>query len=184
VRKPKRPRHKAQNAPDYEGFTWIGTIVNVHGIQGELKIQPHTDTPQYYLEVERLFMEDAEKLVPCQVEQIRFHKNHWIVRFAQIGERNQAELFCKHRVFLEDSKLRPLDAGEFFVHDLIGCRVVDLAGASLGEVSRVLQTGANDVYCVAREAREFLVPAVPHIVIKVDLVGKLIQIDPIPGLID
>ena len=184
MRKAKRLKHKAQNAPDYEDFTWIGTIVNVHGIQGELKIQPYTDTPQYYLGVKCLFMEEAEKLRPYQVEKIRLHKSQWIVKFTQIGQREQAELFCRHRVFLEDSQLRPLDVGEFFVHDLIGCRVVDLAGIFLGEVSHVMQTGANDVYRVARETHEFLVPAVPHIVRKVDLVDKIIQIDPIPGLMD
>ncbi len=184
MRKAKYQKHETLNTSDFEDFTWIGTIVKVHGIRGELKIQPHTDTPQFYLDVERFFMEEAEKLRAYEVEQIRFHKNHWLTKFTQIKHREQAELFSKNRVFLEDSQLRPLDTGEFFIHDLVGCRVVDSAGIFLGEVSRVMQTAANDVYSVARGTHEFLVPAVPHIVKKVDLVDKIILIDPIPGLMD
>ena len=185
VPKPQKPRRDPSTSPrDYEDLTWIGTVANVHGIQGELKIYPLTDTPEYYLETKQFLIEKAEELIPFEVEQLRLHKNQWIVKFVSIDDRDQAESYRNYRVLIEDAQLRPLEEDEFFLHDLIGCRLEDLQGVVLGEVKDVLQTGANDVYSVRREHHEFLVPVIPEIVKEVDLDHKVIRIDPIPGLIE
>ncbi len=169
---------------DYDDFTWIGTITNAHGIQGDLKIYSLTDTPEYYLDTKQFFIEKADELVPFEVEKLRFYKNQWIVKLVSIDDRDQAESYRQYRVLLKDSQLRPLEEGEYFLHDLIGCQVEDLEGVVLGTVIDVLQTGANDVYTVAGEHREFLIPAIPQIVKEVVLKHKVIRIDPIPGLIE
>ena len=53
-----------------------------------------------------------------------------------------------------------LEEGEFYVADLLGCKVVDTAGAGIGELKDVISTGSNDVYVVATaEGKELLVPA-------------------------
>lgn len=182
IQKQRKP--KAPPLLDYKDFTWIGTIANFHGVRGELKIFPLTDTPDYYLDVEQWFIETQGELKPFEVEQLRLHKNMWIVKLSAIEDRAEAEIFLKRRVFLEDTSLRPLAENEFFLHELIGCRVEDLAGSSLGEVQSVLETGANDVYVVLGEQGEFMIPAHPEIVKSVDLPQKVIRIDPMPGLLE
>ncbi len=185
MRKPRQHRHnRPQVFNEYDEYTWIGTIVNCHGIQGELKINPLTDTPEYYLETTHFFIEQSDKLIPFQVERMRFHKNQWIVKLATIDDRDTAETYRKYRVMLEDSQLRPLEEGEFFLHQIIGCQITDLEGTFLGKITEVLQTGANDVYSVAGGKQSFLVPAVPDIVKEINIEQKTIRIDPIPGLIE
>ncbi|MBF0289518.1 MAG: 16S rRNA processing protein RimM [SAR324 cluster bacterium] len=183
--KPRQHRHNRQEIfKEYNDYTWIGTIVNCHGIQGEVKINPLTDTPEYYLKTTCFFIEQADNLFPFQVEKMRLYKNQWFVKFATIDERDAAETFRKSRVMLEDTELRPLEEGEFFLHQIIGSQVQDLEGKLLGEVIEVLQTGANDVYSVAGAQHTFLVPAVPDIVKEINIEQKTIHIDPIPGLIE
>ena len=159
-------------------------MANAHGLRGELKIYPLTDTADYYLAVERFFIEIKGRLQPFEVAQLRLHKNLWIAKLATIEDRTEAEAFMKHRVFLEDTQLRPLAANEFFLHDLIGCSVEDLAGTRLGWVKNVLETGANDVYVVQGEQQEFMIPSHPEIVKTIDVSQKVIQIDPMPGLLE
>lgn len=85
---------------------------------------------------------------------------------------------------LPDEQLKPLETGEFFVHQLIGCRVEDKNGRFLGKVTDFMETGANNVYEVHNGENEFLIPDVPHVVLELDLEKQCMVIDPLPGLIE
>ena len=87
-------------------------------------------------------------------------------------------------LLLPDEQLKPLESNEFFVHQLIGCRVEDQNGLFLGEVTDFLETGANNVYEVRNGKNEFLIPDVPHVVLELDLEKQCMVIDPLPGLIE
>ena len=77
-----------------------------------------------------------------------------------------------------------LPEGEFYYHELQGLSVVDENGGSLGKVTEILQTGANDVYVVTNNAgREILLPAIAEVILNVDLESKVIKAHLIPGLL-
>ena len=80
--------------------------------------------------------------------------------------------------------MRPLEANEFFLHKIIGCRVEDQKGRILGKITDILETGANNVYEVSDGSSVFLVPDVPHVVLEMNVETKRMVIDPLPGLID
>lgn len=136
------------------------------------------------MDTQRFFIEKERMLVPFEVEELRLHKNLWIAKLVTLENRDQAEALIKHRVLLEDTLLRPLEDNEVFLHELIGCHVEDLAGTKLGQVKDVIETGANDVYVVSGEHQDFMVPANPRIVKEIDVLHKVVRIDPIPGLIE
>jgi len=74
--------------------------------------------------------------------------------------------------------LPPLAQGEFYWADLEGLEVVTLEGVSLGKVSHLLSTGANDVMVVRDAERERLLPFVPgQWVQQVDLAAGRIVVD-------
>lgn len=183
--KPETPMVKHSSAQaDYPEYTWIGTVVAAHGIKGELKIRPLTDFPEYYQHQEVLHLELQGRLQPYSAKALRIHKQMWIALVEGVSDRNQAEELKDCRVFLEDELLRPLDEDEFFVHELIGCRVESLQGDQYGELMDVMETGANDVYVVRRETKEWLVPAVNDVVKRIDVEQRLIVIDPPAGMMD
>jgi 16S rRNA processing protein RimM len=71
----------------------------------------------------------------------------------------------------------PLNKGEYYWIDLIGLRVVTEEGVELGQVERLLETGANDVLVVQGE-RERLIPFLIGLVVKqIDLTQGLMMVD-------
>lgn len=65
----------------------------------------------------------------------------------------------------------------YLVKDLVGCRVVTVLGEELGKLKDVLPTGGNDVYVVGEGAEEIMIPALKSVVTKIDIAGKLIEVD-------
>ncbi len=181
---PKHPKSKNETITDYKDYTWVGTVVNVHGIRGELKILPITNTPEYYLETDCFYIEKNNYLCAYKTESVRFHKNQWIVKFVAILDRNDAEEHRGCRVLLEDSQLRPLEEDEYFYHQLVGCQVVDLEGTELGIVKELFDTGASDILVITGKKNEFMVPSIPEFIKEIDVNKQVIRIDPIPGLIE
>ena len=169
---------------DYDDLTWFATIVGAHGIKGAVRVKFFTETPEYYLAVKLFFLENAGQLLPLIVSRILPSKKGWIILFEEIEDRNAAENIKGCCLLLPDEQLKPLESDEFFVHQLIGCRVEDQNGLFLGEVVDFLETGANNVYEVHNGESEFLIPDVPHVVLELDLEKQLIVIDPLPGLIE
>ena len=63
-------------------------------------------------------------------------------------------------------------------------------GRTLGRITEVLQTGANDVYVVdekdggGKKKKQYLIPAIPDVIDSVDIEGGVMRITPIAGLLD
>ena len=78
---------------------------------------------------------------------------------------------------MERSRLPELEDGEFYWTDLVGLRVVTADGVDLGEVERMLETGANDVMVVRGEL-ERLIPFISGTVVRsVDVERGAVVVD-------
>ena len=168
---------------DYNELTWIATIVGAHGIKGAIKARYVTNTPDYYLEEKVLHLEKDGILSALNIIRINQSKNCWIILFEEINTRTDAEVFKGCRLLLPDDHLRPLESNEVFLHHIIGCRVEDQKGRILGEITDIMETGANNVYEVSNGNSAFLVPDVPHVVLELNVETQKMVIDPLPGLI-
>jgi 16S rRNA processing protein RimM len=90
------------------------------------------------------------------------------------------------RVIFMCRKDAKLPEGQYFIAELIGCTVVDADDESIvyGELSQVSATGANDVWHIYRNGREYLLPAIPDVVINVDVEKGIVKIRPLKGIFD
>ena len=79
-----------------------------------------------------------------------------------------------------------MEEGQCFVQDLIGLRVVDADdGREYGVLTQVTETGANDVYHIRfADGKERLIPAIPQVVLDIDLEEERMTIRPLEGLFD
>jgi len=168
---------------DYDGHTWIATIVGAHGIKGAVRARYVTNTPDFYLKEKKLFLEKAGSLSALNIIRINQSKNCWIILIEEINSRNDAEMLKGCRLLLPDGQLKPLESNEVFVHQIIGCRVEDQKGRILGKITDLLETGANNVYEISNGSSSFLIPDVPHVVLELNVETKKMIIDPLPGLI-
>jgi 16S rRNA processing protein RimM len=67
--------------------------------------------------------------------------------------------------------------------DLIGLKVEDETGQLLGELTDVLQTGANDVYVIRLdEGGELLLPAIKQCILDVDVETGVMKVHVLEGL--
>ena len=169
---------------DYDEHTWVATIVGAHGIKGAVKARYFTNTPGYYLKEKVFFLEKAGILSALNITKINQSKNCWIIIFEEINSRNDAETLKGCRLLLPDEQLKPLESNEVFFYQIIGCRVEDQKGLILGEITDILETGANNVYEVSNGDSAFLVPDVPHVVLELNVEKQRMIIDPLPGLIE
>lgn len=116
----------------------IGHIVKPHGVRGDVLVKLITDR------TERL---DAGSELQTErgglsVERSSLQGDRWIVKFHQITDRNVAETW--NQTILLAPPL-PSAPGEFWVHDLIGCRVREQSGIDRGAVTAVVENPASDL---------------------------------------
>lgn len=159
-----------------------GKIVTTHGVKGEVKIMPYCDSAELLAEFDRLFIgKNHDEII---VERARVQKNMVIAKLEGINTPEEAEKLRNKMLFMHRDDLE-LDDDTYFIQDLIGMEVKDADSDVLyGKIADVMQTGANDVYVVRGEEREYLVPAIADVVISTDLDSNIMTIRPLDGLFD
>ncbi len=169
---------------DRERFTCIGTVTQAHGLKGDIRVYPLTSTPSSFVDLVDVLLDAGRGLEPMTVKALRQQGHHWIVSLQGVNERRDAEALVGAEILVSDESLQPLAPDEYFQHDLIGCRVETTSGRVLGDVTGVMETGANDVLEVATADGTLLVPMLAEVVVNVDIDGRRIEIDPVPGMLD
>lgn len=153
----------------------IGQIVGVHGIRGQVKVDPLTDFVERLSEGSRLFLRGDW----VRVEKFQIHKGRPILGLSGVKDRNTAEtLRGEYLEAILDQKPE-LEEDEFLVEDLIGLKVVDAAGKEIGFVEEVLAYPAQDILQVG----EVLIPLVKEFVKSIDMEQNLITVELIPGML-
>lgn len=161
----------------------IGKIVTVHGLRGDVKVQPWCDSPEFLCAFPVLYLGKEKKEV--EVIDARVQKNMVVLRLAGYETVEQAESLRNQMLYLHREDVE-LEDGTYFVQDLMGLDVLDAdSGVSYGILKDVLQTGANDVYVVQPEGgKEVLIPAIPDVIVETNLEAGCMKIRPLEGLLD
>lgn len=169
-----------------ENYFKVGTIVNTHGIRGEVKIMAITDfASDRFKKGAELQIDTNQGFVPVNVQASRMHKNMWLVLFEGVTNINEIEKYKTHDIYVYGEERAALGDDEYYYDEIIGCRVVDLAGNVIGTISEIMETGANDVWIIQRDGKsDALIPMIDDVVKQVDVENKLVTIDALEGLID
>ena len=69
-------------------------------------------------------------LYEFKVERVRYQKDRPVVKLEGVNDRSAAEELRGMKVYIRPEDLEPLPEGEHYVRNLIGCRVIDIAGGS------------------------------------------------------
>lgn len=167
----------------------IGKIVSAVALKGEVKIYHYSDYKERFEELDRIILSSAGKKTAereYEIEKVRYQKDMVIVKLRGVDDRNGAEALKDLDVLITEEDLRELPEDTFYIRDLIGCRVVDSRDMqTLGEISDVLQTGAQDIYQVELAGGgQALIPVVGQFIESVDIDEKTVVVKVIPGLIE
>jgi len=166
----------------------LGRVVGAHALRGELRVRYFGDGPESLLGLDAVWL--APPGANAQPGRYAVLKGGFgrpgEVRLALAGVTSrEAALALKGQlVLVHEDALEPLAEGEYYWHQLIGCRVATAEGRELGRVTELWQTGAHDLLVVSSGAgAPLLVPTAAEIMRSVDLEAGLIVIDAIPGLL-
>ena len=149
----------------------IGKLGKVRGLDGTLKIIPLTDFPNRFDELEKIKVDGKI----FSVESVKHIGGEIFIKLVGVDSREVAKNFTNKFLTVDRSEVAPLDDGEFYTFDIIGCEVYD-GENFFGKVENVLKTGSNDVFEVVGE-KNILIPALKSFVKKIDIAEKKIFID-------
>ncbi|MGI8610051.1 MAG: ribosome maturation factor RimM [Candidatus Dormibacteria bacterium] len=151
-----------------------GFVRRAVGLGGEVEVEPLGDNP------ERFAPGSVLRAGNRRVEIERAHGTGGVLlRLKMVGvdDRDAAEKLHGSYLEIDAGELPPLPEGAFYEWQLVGLQVYDTSGRKLGRLEEVLGYPANDVYVVAGQAGERLVPAIREVVRRVDLEAGRMEID-------
>lgn len=195
----------------------VGTIVTAQGLKGEVRVYPNSDFPERFETPGKRWLLRPGETQPQAIELLKGQylpdKKLYLVEFAGIEDRNQAEALRGSRLMVPQSDRPALGEDEYHVLDLIGLEVFNqLTGEAFGTVVDVIPAG-NDILEVqphsqtlpvtaapsvenidsqkgrkpqlrSPKPKTVLIPFVKAIVPVVDLQSGRIEMTPPPGLLD
>ena len=123
------------------------------------------------------------------IERTRVHHGTLLVAFAEISDRNQAELLRSHTVLVAEDRLPALEDDEVWLRDLPGLRVIAVAEdggeREIGVITTAEAPAGQILWTIAAPGdKEILFPAVDAFVLSIDQDKGEARIAPPPGLLE
>ena len=170
----------------------IGRIIAVHGLRGGVRFRPDNPDSELVETLERIFLadEDANSGAALKSHEYRIDKITPLGRgtirlmLEGINDVDQAEPLKGKTVFVDQRDLPPPAPHEFYYHEAVGCEVFLVDGSRIGTIEEVFSAGANDVFVVRDGSKEVLVPVIADVVKAIDIAGRRVTIEAVPGLLD
>jgi 16S rRNA processing protein RimM len=164
----------------------IGEIVRAHGLRGELRVAPLTDHPERFHGLSECVLWDAsrDERETRRITTARSHGDSVLMTVAGCDSPEAASDLVGRLVALPAADALPPGPGRFYPWQLEGARVVTEDGQEVGRLARIDPSPGHDLWVVERDGREHLIPAVPEIVLDVDVAGRRVVIRPPDGLLE
>ena len=165
----------------------VGQITSTHGLKGEVKVFPTTNDPAArFRELKEVILKTAREEIHVTIKSVRFNKNLALLKFEELDGIEAVEKYKGAYVCVPRDEAQMLGPDEYYEADLIGMEVISDEGERLGALSRVLHTGANDVYEVETDEtqhKSFLIPAIKDCIKNVDVENGIMTIHLMEGLL-
>ena len=165
------------------GWVTVAVLGRTRGNRGEVTAVALSSKPERFQTLKEVWLarEGAagERHI---VEETWFHDGTLIFHFQGVDSIDAAEQLSGCEVRVPAAERVPLDDGEFFQDDLIGCDVIDRrTGATLGRVTRFDDSGGAGTLVVGEN---LLVPFARAICVEIDPAGRRIAVELAEGLKD
>jgi 16S rRNA processing protein RimM len=162
----------------------IGRILRPHGLNGLLRIRADAGVDLPFETGGIVYLRVGTKAPECfKVVSIQPQKGMSLLALEGIATLERAETYRSAVILVEKGGLRR-DEDEYFWFELIGLEVRLDTGETIGTISRIIPTGAHDIYVAKRGKREIFVPATSEVVKAIDLENGKMIIWPMEGLLD
>jgi 16S rRNA processing protein RimM len=171
---------------DKKDFYFLGKITKTSGYKGNLMFFFDVDNLDDYKELEAVFIEVNQELIPFAINYMVFKSGHSaMVKLEDVDDEEQALSLVGSNLYLPVKFLPPLTGNNFYYHEVIGFEVWDLEYGKIGNISYVYDQGSQALFSIMTDnQKEILIPVMDEMILKVDRCNQRIEVSTPEGLID
>lgn len=162
---------------DNTDYIELGKVAGFFGVKGWVKLFSYSRPRISIQRYQRFYLGETKNAVTFT--QIKKSGKHIIGHIDGVDSREAANFLQEQILYVKYEDLPKLDNG-YYWHELIGLTVTNQQGVVLGNISEMMETGANDVMVIHNNdtQEEILIPYVmSHFVLSVDLTAGTMQVD-------
>jgi 16S rRNA processing protein RimM len=181
------------STPSLNDLIELGAISEAQGLQGQVKVRPHSTDPVALLSSKTVWLSliprkdagvaasvEQASLTQYKVKSAKMHSGNVVMTLDGVTDRDQALAIKGARILVTREAFPKAESDSYYWIDLIACHVINLQGETLGEVLDITENGAHGVIAIGDAATKdikYLVPFVKAVVQTVDLPNKVITLD-------
>jgi 16S rRNA processing protein RimM len=163
----------------------LGYVAKLHGFKGEVSLFLDVTNPEDYETLDAVFIEINGQLSPFFVDSFKLkNKGFAAVKFEGVNTENDARILLRKNLFLPAQILPKLSGKNFYDHEVVGFKVIDLTYGEVGILESVIDLQVNPLLQIMNGSKEVLVPLIDGVVQNVDRKAKTMTIQAPAGLIE
>lgn len=168
-----------------EDCFYLGKIVKKYSFKGEVLAKLDTDEPELYENLDAIFVQHRNTLIPFFIERSQLHKSDLLrIKFEDVDTEDEADTLLKSELYLPLELLPKLEGDKFYFHEVIGFTIKDVNFGKVGTIKAINDSTAQALFEIDREGLEILIPMNDEFIKNVDRDNKTITVETPPGLID
>lgn len=152
----------------------IATVLKPQGLSGELKCKLENQNYNLIRDITEVYLNDKD--VPTKIINKNYRGGYLYLQFSMVNSREKADLLRNAKIYALREQIN-IPKNEYMITDLIGLDVVDQNNQQIGILKDVQNFGASDILIVEQYKREYMVPFVNDIVLKVDINANKIVVN-------
>ena len=168
-----------------EDCFYLGKIVKKYSFKGELLAKLDTDQPELYENLDAIFIQVRNTLIPFFIESSQLHKSELLrLKFEDVDTEGDADALMKSELYLPLEFLPKLEGNKFYFHEVIGFKIIDSNFGEVGDIKAINDSTAQALFEVDRNGIEILIPLNDEFIKEINRNNKTITVETPPGLID
>lgn len=167
-------------------YLTTGKVINVRGLQGEMKILSTTDfANKRYQKGKKVYLCHPISLEQQAVTVQAYQQigGFDYIRFVEITTVEQADSYRGYlvQILLKEAGKLPKDV--YYHYQLVGCQVFDSQNNLVGEVIEIVDNGAQKLLRVKTDQQTRLIPFLQPFLRHIDIENKIIYLEHWEGLL-
>ena len=155
-------------------FFLIAKITALLGRDAFVKVELYSDFPERFFKLKKVLIDFWGDKKKFYVEKVKQTGVSFALKFRNFDDDREAGVLIGRQVFVENEDAVKLPENNYFIHDLIGSKVIQ-GGEEIGEITDVLSTPANDVIVIKKNKnKEILIPLVLEFIEQFDAKKKIL----------
>ena len=163
-------------------FIHIGTFGKPVGLKGEINISMLTNSMHSFQQLKPFFAENQFTIWDLQL--LRMFKGNMIGKLKNHITRTSVEQLYRKKIFAHRKKFPKTKTGEFYIIDLIDCKIQLRNRKVIGHINRIDNFGAGDLISVKPvKGKDFYIPMNKDNIVSINLKKHIVVINPIKGIL-